>query len=646
MKFLTRLAAFTAAILASAAVSAQTPMLIHSHNDYDRNVPFYQAYAQGVASVEADVYYNDGKMLVAHNWEDVKEYKSLESHYLNPIATLYRQNGGHIYKDASKPLQLLVDIKEDTEPSLSRIIEIIEGSYLDVFGTKGVTLVITGNRPEPKDFCKYPEWVMFDGKLEFEYTPAQLERVALISECFDDYSGWNGKGSLVIEQETAVRAAIAKAHAMGKTIRFWGAPETTTAYYTFYNFGIDWFNTDHPELCANFFSKWGDKNFQIGVANMGGEGVSGTSKLDKVTRNFAGFQHSKLQLSQPISVYTPTYRNDGAPKKIKNVIYMIGDGMGMNQVEAGYYANKGLTVMNIKNLGFVTNHAKDQFTTDSAAGGSALATGKKHSNRHIAADDEGNAYPSLTDYFKEQGKTTGVLTLGHMVDATPTAFYGHNVERDDSDDLTADILDCNADIICGCGMGDFVRRHDGRTNLLGELKDAGFNIIEDYAQIDEQDGKVICIDKRMDDSANEQNITLLADATKETISQLQKMDSKNKGFFLMVEGAKIDYAGHSMCLPGSILEMLSFDLAIQEALRFADQNGETLVVITADHETGGMVILDGDEETGRVMGLYFGNDHTPTMLPVFAYGPHSNDFQGVYKNTDIADKIRKLTKKK
>lgn len=101
-----------------------------------------------------------------------------------------------------------------------------------------------------------------------------------------------------------------------------------------------------------------------------------------------------------------------------------------------------------------------------------------------------------------------------------------------------------------------------------------------------------------------------------------------------------------MCLPGSILEMLSFDLAIQEALKFADQNGETLVIITADHETGGMVILDGDEETGRVMGLYFGNDHTPTMLPVFAYGPHSNDFQGVYKNTDIADKIRKITKKK
>ena len=112
----------------------------------------------------------------------------------------------------------------------------------------------------------------------------------------------------------------------------------------------------------------------------------------------------------------------------------------------------------------------------------------------------------------------------------------------------------------------------------------------------------------------------------------------------MVEGAKIDYAGHSMCLPGSVLEMLSFDMAIAEALKFADEDGETLVVVSADHETGGLVILDGDRETGRIMGLYFSNDHTPTILPVFAYGPHSSEFLGTYENTDIPRKIRELTK--
>ncbi|MBQ0006411.1 MAG: alkaline phosphatase, partial [Alistipes sp.] len=485
MKIIRRIFAVSAGVVLSAAMlSAQTPMLIHSHNDYDRNVPFYQAYAQGVASVEADFHYVDGILLVAHDTEDICESKTLESLYLAPIAKMFRENGGHPYKDASKPLQLLVDIKNETEPSLSTLIRIIDEKYADVFCTGGVRLVITGNRPEPADFDKYPAWVMFDGVLENVYTVDQLKRVALISECFGDYAHWNGKGSLVPNDEKKVREAIAKAHDMGKKIRFWGAPETLTAYYTFYNFGIDYFNTDIPEQCAMFFSRWGDKNFQIGVKNASQEGISGTSKLDKVTRGFAGFQHSKLQLSKGIDVYMPTYLNDGANKKIKNVIFLIGDGMGLNQILAGDYANHGLSLLNMKNVGFQHNNAKDQFTTDSAAGGSALATGEKHSNRHIASDDEGNPYPSLTDWFADEGLATGVLTLGHMVDATPAAFYGHNVERDDSDDLTADLLESKVDVVCGCGMGDFIRRKDGRKNLLKELS-RKYSIIEDYTGIPE-----------------------------------------------------------------------------------------------------------------------------------------------------------------
>ena len=112
----------------------------------------------------------------------------------------------------------------------------------------------------------------------------------------------------------------------------------------------------------------------------------------------------------------------------------------------------------------------------------------------------------------------------------------------------------------------------------------------------------------------------------------------------MVEGAKIDYAGHAKSLPGSVIETLSFDLAVAEALKFADENGETLVVVTGDHETGGLVLLDGDEKTGRVMGVYVTNDHTPTMLPVYAYGPGSDKFIGTYLNTEIARRIKKLIK--
>ena len=112
----------------------------------------------------------------------------------------------------------------------------------------------------------------------------------------------------------------------------------------------------------------------------------------------------------------------------------------------------------------------------------------------------------------------------------------------------------------------------------------------------------------------------------------------------MVEGAKIDYAGHANSLPGSILETLSFDLAVQEALKFADTNNETLVIVTGDHETGGLTLIDGNIETGEVVALYVTDDHTPMMLPVFSYGPHANKFTGVYKNTEIINRIKSLIK--
>ena len=644
MKRLIVLSTLFAVLMAgSCALCAQTPMLIHSHNDYIRNVPFYQAYAQGVSSVEADVYLVDGELLVAHDRKDVKDYKSLEALYLEPIARYFRENGGRPYADAGKSLQLMVDIKDDSKSSLEALISLIEAKYSDVFCTKGVQLTITDNVPAPEDFCKYPEWIMFDGSLDIDYTEDQLARIALFSAYFGKYSHWNGKGAPIAEQEKLIREAIESAHSRGKTIRFWGGPEGLTVYYVFYNLGVDWINTDRPEKCAEFFSKWGDKNFQIGVKNLDQEGVSNTGKLDRATRDFAGFQRSKLQLSSGIEVYHPTYRNDGANKKIKNVILLIGDGMGMNQISAGDFANHGLSIMQMKHVGFQHNQAKDQFTTDSAAGGSALATGERHPNRYIACGEDGTEYPSLIEWFAAQGKATGVLTLGNIADATPATFLSHNKERDESEDITADLLDTHADLICGCGMNNFKNRKDGRDNLLGELEAKGFSITENYEDIPELDGRVLCLDNRMSVATDEASLHLLANATKTSIDHLKK--TSKKGFFLMVEGAKIDYSGHTNCLPACVIETLGFDLAVAEALKFADANGETLVIVSADHETGGLALIDGNEQTGRIMGLYFIDDHTPAILPVFSYGPHSEEFTGSYMNVDIAKKIKKLTSK-
>lgn len=638
---LTRLSVAVLVCLISAQMSAQTPILIHSHNDYRRTVPFYEAYSQGVHSIEVDCFYRDGVLLVGHDVEDLDENMTVEKLYVRPLAEAVRRNGGHPYADPEHPLQLMVELKSATEPSLAALVDLLS-QYADVYCSGSVAVTITGNVPAPEEFGSYPEFIRFDGDIDIDYTPEQLARVALFSMDLRRYSTWNGKGSLVVEQEKAVREVIARAHALGKPIRFWDCPEGTTVYYTLYDFGVDYVNTDKPAVCAEFFRHWGDMNFQMGGAAASKEGVtSGTKVLDKVTRSFAGFQRSELQLSRNVEVYHPTYRNDGAHKRIKNVILLIGDGMGINQVLASEFVNREITMFQMRYFGMQHTASKDQFTTDSAAGGSALGTGVKHANRHISSMEDGTPLPSLTDWFHDMGKATGVLTLGNVVDATPTVFYGHNVERDDSDDLTADLLESKADLVCGSGYRDFVNRQDGR-DIMKELSEK-YIVTRSCDEIGKGDGRMLCIDDRMDEMAKESTLDLLATATRNSISHLSKMS--RKGFFLMVEGAKIDYAGHSDCMPGSILEQLSFDMAVAEALRFADTNGETLVVVTADHETGGLVLLDGDLESGRLMGVYVSNDHTPSMVPVFAYGPHADEFIGIYQNTDVPNRIKALTKK-
>lgn len=625
-------------------LSAQEyPILIHSHNDYWRPVPFWTAYSSKLYSYEADIYYVDGQIYVAHDREDIKPENTLEKLYIEPIVSVYKANEGKPWKDAKHGIQLLVDIKDETDPSMQALSEAF-GRYPEVFDRSvnpyGVQIAITGNFPEPEDFDKWPKFMGIDGRLDIDYTPEQFERVVLISEYLRDFVKWNGKGTLIPEQEEKLKEVIDRVHKMGRPIRFWSTPECETTYYTFYNLGIDFVNTDDPASASAFFSNFANKSFQVGAAAAVEGGVTRFANLDKTTRDFAGFQNDKLQLSKGIETYDPSYGKMG--KKVKNVIYLIGDGLGLNQATAAYYANKNqLTIFNINDIGFQVNNALGAFTTDSAAAGSALATGEANANRHISSTVDGQDIPSLSDFFDQKNYSVGVLTLGNIADATPAAFYGHNVERDNADEITRYLLKGHVDLLCGSGMREFTKRNDG-VDLIGELKKSGYAFITDASAITDQKGKVICIDERMDEAVEESTMNFLADATKDAIEYLQTQS--DKGFFLMVEGAKIDYAGHAKSVPGSIIETFSFDLAVAEALKFADQNGETLVVVTGDHETGGLVLLDGDEQTGRVMGVYVTNDHTPAMLPVYAYGPGAEKFTGVYRNTEIARRIKSMIK--
>ena len=241
------------------------------------------------------------------------------------------------------------------------------------------------------------------------------------------------------------------------------------------------------------------------------------------------------------------------------------------------------------------------------------------------------------------GKATGVVSLGDIADATPAVFYGHTSERDSTDKITSYWLTSDVDLICGPGTSYLEKPRQDGLDMLNGIKANGYTYTKDATALGSEKGKVLCLDDRMGAYATEETLSFLADITKASIEKLSQYSKK--GVFLMVEGAKIDYAGHSDCFPASVIEQLGFDLAVAEALKFADSNGETLVVVTADHETGGLTLLDGDLETGHVLAVYNSDDHTPTVVPVFAYGPGSREFIGTYLNVEIPRTIKKLVTK-
>lgn len=618
---------------------------IHSHNDYRQRVPFYQAYAQQLSSIEADIFSTDkeGELLVAHDKEELNIAPTLDEAYINPIVNLYKQNSGRAWKQSERLLTLLIDLKTPVNPTLNKLISKLE-KYPEVFdpgvNPYAVRVVISGNRPAPEEFHKYPSVVSFDGS-HTNYTQEQLKYISMISLNLRDFTEWNGKGAMKNDEFQKVNEAITSVHSLGKPIRFWGTPDGVTAWNTFYNIGVDYINTDQPEACAAFFRDFHKKTYRINGKDENENDIAQAKRLDKTTANFQGFRNKNLQLSKEIETYQPTYKNDGSKSRIKNVIFLIGDGMGLAQICAADAINESLSMLRINYLGLQKTQAADSYTTDSAAAGSALATGKKHNNRHISMSPDGNIHSSLTDIFYKNGYACGVVTLGNLADATPAAFYGHSTERDNSDEITDFLLEGKLSVLAGSGMEVFTHRKD-KKDILSQLKsNSGYAIQTSTDNINSEKGKVICVDERMGKSASEETLTLLADATKEAIQKLSQ-ESK-KGFFLMVEGAKVDYAGHANSLPGSIMETLSFDLAVAEALKFADTNGETLVIVTADHETGGLSLVDGDKNLKSITAQYMTDDHTPIMLPVFTYGPHADKFIGTYENTEIFHKILNVT---
>lgn len=561
---------------------------VHSHNDYYQNVPFWRALSAGATSIEADVFLKDDALYVAHSTNEITADKSLEMLYIKPL-----QESLVLRKNANSKLQLLIDIKSEPYSTLAALTKLLEG-YLDLTNDPNVRFVISGNRPTPEEYPKYPDFIKFDYQSLAPITDENVRnKVALVSLSFTQFSSWNGLGRLTKEDSIVVSNTIEKAHALNKPFRFWGSPDTKTAWQAFRGMEVDFINTDKPYDCFNYLKT-----------------------LDYRTVRNRDFRSK---------VYTPTFQSDAVQKPVKNIILMIGDGNGLAQITAAQQANKGnLSLTQLKSIGLVKTQSADDFTTDSAAGATAMATGTKTNNRAIGVDRNGNKVPNLTEILTKKEFSTGIITTDNIAGATPSSFYAHQRDRSQVDEILDDLVKSQLNLIISMGAQD-------------GIKNQGFAISEGIEKISttKLDHNAYFNDTESDGDMSS-DPGFLASATKHGLIHLNQNKSP---FFILIEGAKIDSYGHKNSIKGIINEGIAFDRAVSEALRFADENQNTLVIITADHETSGLSLPHGSNDDYSVEGDFASTDHSGSMVPLFAYGPQSEEFSGVYENTEIFKKI-------
>lgn len=570
----------------------------HSHNDYEQAIPFRAAYDQQFGSIEADVFLQDGKLLVAHQRSELSSGKTLEALYLDPLNQCIKKNNGFVYNDKSRTLQLMIDLKTQSVPTLDKLIEIL-GRYPALTSASSLKIVISGNRPPARDFKNYPAYLYFDGELSADYPGDALPKIEMLSDNFRKYSTWNGKGIIPEAERIKVEAAIKKGHDLHKKARFWNAPDIINAWYEFMNLGVDYINTDHIEAIGTFLRQLADRSY-----------TSPTS----------------------YTLYKPLYKNDGTNKPVKNLILLIGDGTGLAQWYAGYTANGGaLNVFNMKYTGLSKTSSYDSYITDSAPGSTAFSSGVKTNNRAVGVDHTGKALTLLPDIFFRHNIPTGIITSGDLTDATPADFYAHQSERNSSAAILNDLLSAHVDII----MGE--KPELKNDEILEQQLAKKFNIVTSLQKV-QPDSKMplMVADKKAGISVLKGRGNWSVDAFEKAITLL----SKNKnGFFLMQEGSQIDDGGHNNKMPMVATEVMDLDQVVGKAMEFADSNGETLVIVIADHETGGLTLTGGDYKKRYISGHFSTDDHTAIPVPVFAYGPGAQLFSGVYENTEVFRKI-------
>jgi alkaline phosphatase len=323
------------------------------------------------------------------------------------------------------------------------------------------------------------------------------------------------------------------------------------------------------------------------------------------------------------------------PRKPKNIILMIGDGTGLVHLYAAYTALGGhLNIYSFAEaIGLSITSSSDDYITDSAAGATAFSTGQKTKNGMIGMGPDTFAIETISELAFRKGKSTGAVVTCELPHATPASFYSHQPSRKMYPEIVADLTKNKAaSMLIGGGLPYFD---------TVALRKAGYSVSIGLAAMQNNNGsRQVCF---IDTLKEPLPATLRGPSLVQGCGHAIKQLSKNKkGFFLMVEGSQIDWGAHNNDSAHTIAEAIDFDQAAGEVLRWAKQDKNTLVIITADHECGGLTLHGYDAINHRPVMHFSSGHHTAEPVPVYAFGPGSETFSGVYQNTAIYHKMVKL----
>ena len=367
-------------------------------------------------------------------------------------------------------------------------------------------------------------------------------------------------------------------------------------------------------------------------------------------------------------------------QKPKNVIYLIGDGMGFGAVTSLLLSEDEQTGFEMAPvIGLNETCSANNYVTDSPAGGTALATGTRTCNGFLGVDPDTVQLTSVLKKAQAMGKKTGIVVNTTLTEATPGAFYAGVPSRSMGYKIAEQFCNSNVDVAVGAGLSAFINRPDS-VDLTATLIEKGYNVYLDWKSVlDTQsekfvgilemsdvhrrnqssnttakaaEGDQVCLAAKLAADAGNTDTTRFSEPTvyleKAAVKALDQL-SKNapEGFFLMIESAIIDGYGHNNDSDGMIEEMKEFNGLLKALVAYVNAHPETLLVVTADHETGGTAVGYNSYPVGGTSPVkltFSTKGHTGTVVPIFAYGAGANNFAGVFKNRELPGIIEGLMK--